>query len=293
MVLQKDEVTIQLDELDTRLDRLRALYEQYFVGIEKIEPHVQKKDVERRFQVLRKVQLRNTAARFRFNALQQKYTSYLTYWSRITRRIEEGTYKRDLARIQRKGPLRARGDDDVPEFELDPDEIESLDDFDDDHPTTPPPAMPAQPATAVTAGTSRPAESPKASVPARAEPALPVATTTPKPVPAASPERAGRNVEEFNLSFHDDEPTAPPTPAAATPTASPASPPKPAAPAGNVTARRAGLSVFGVAPGAKPATAKHPSPAAAKPAAAPVKPASPVTAPVTAKPEAPGPAKKQ
>lgn len=288
MVLQKDELTIQLDELDTRLDRLRALYEQYFVGIEKIEPHVQKKDVERRFQVLRKVQLRNTAARFRFNALVQKYTSYLTYWSRITRRIEEGTYKRDLARIQRKGPLRARGDDDAPEFELDPDEIESLDDFDDDHPTTPPPALPAATATASTP--ARPAESPKANVPARAEPGPPVATTTPKSLPTAPPERAGRNVEEFNLSFHDDEPTAPPDPAATAaiaPKASPVVPPKPAAPAGNITARRAGLSVFGVAPGAKPGTAKHAMPAA------PAKPASPVAAPVTAKPEAPLPAKKE
>jgi hypothetical protein len=100
---QIDEVTVQLDELDTRLDRLRALYEQYFVGIEKIEPHVQKKDVERRVQTLRKMQLRNTAARFRFQGLVQKYTTYQTYWQRIVRQIEEGTFKRELARIQRYG----------------------------------------------------------------------------------------------------------------------------------------------------------------------------------------------
>ena len=102
---QQDEIQILLDELDTRLDRLRALYEQYFVGIEKIEPHVQKKDVERRFAHLRKIQLRNTASRFRFQALLQKYTTYLTYWQRITRQIEEGTYRRDFARARGYGRI--------------------------------------------------------------------------------------------------------------------------------------------------------------------------------------------
>src|SRR5688572_24520798 len=95
-----DEIQIQLDELDTRVDRLRALYEQYFVGIEKLEPHVQKKDVERRLYALRKLQIRNTALRFRFQNLVQRYTTYLTYWQRVCRQIEEGTFKRDLVRAQ-------------------------------------------------------------------------------------------------------------------------------------------------------------------------------------------------
>jgi len=45
--LEKDEVDIALEELDQRLERLRALYEQYFLGIEKVEPAVARKDVER------------------------------------------------------------------------------------------------------------------------------------------------------------------------------------------------------------------------------------------------------
>ena len=41
-------------ELEVRLERLRSLYQQYFLGFEKMPPAVVHKDVERRLQVLRK-----------------------------------------------------------------------------------------------------------------------------------------------------------------------------------------------------------------------------------------------
>ena len=65
------ELEIQLSELEERVDRLRALYEQYFMGFEKLEPSVQRKDVDRRFTNLRKIQIRNTALRFRFNVVRR------------------------------------------------------------------------------------------------------------------------------------------------------------------------------------------------------------------------------
>lgn len=101
-----DELTTALDELDTRVSRLRALYEQYFLGIEKMEPLVQRKDVDRRFEQLKRAQLRKTSHRFRLQMITQRYTTYLTYWQRITRQIEEGTYRRDVVRAQRFGRVR-------------------------------------------------------------------------------------------------------------------------------------------------------------------------------------------
>jgi hypothetical protein len=94
--LEQAEIEENVKELETRLDRLRSLYEQYFMGIEKIEPNVPRKDVERRFQTLRREQIRNTALRFRFHMVLQRYNTYQAYWMRICRQIEEGTYKRDL-----------------------------------------------------------------------------------------------------------------------------------------------------------------------------------------------------
>ena len=98
--MEQAQIEELVNELETRVDRLRSLYEQYFMGIEKMEPHVPKKDVERRFQTLRREQIRNTALRFRFHMTLQKYNTYQSYWMRIMRQIEDGTYKRDLNRAK-------------------------------------------------------------------------------------------------------------------------------------------------------------------------------------------------
>nr|MCU0732545.1 hypothetical protein [Hyphomonas sp.] len=44
-------------------------------SIERLEPHVPRKDVERRFNELRKVPFRNTARRFKFQTLVQRYST--------------------------------------------------------------------------------------------------------------------------------------------------------------------------------------------------------------------------
>jgi hypothetical protein len=91
-----------ISDLEIGVDRLRSLYEQYFMGIEKIEPQVARKDVDRKIHSLRREQIRNTALRFRFNMLLQRYNTYQTYWQRICREIENGTYKRHMLRAQRR-----------------------------------------------------------------------------------------------------------------------------------------------------------------------------------------------
>ncbi len=96
------EIDVALDELENRLDRLRSLYEQYFLGIEKIEPAVARKDVDRRFWILRRTQIRNTARRFRMQVLIQRYNTFQQYWARICREIENGTYTRHLLRVKKK-----------------------------------------------------------------------------------------------------------------------------------------------------------------------------------------------
>jgi hypothetical protein len=96
-----EELDIALEELETRLERLRALYEQYFMGFEKIEPAVARKDVDRRIYVLRREKIRNTGKRFKLQTIIMRYNTFQQYWQRICREIENGTYKRHLARAER------------------------------------------------------------------------------------------------------------------------------------------------------------------------------------------------
>jgi len=88
-------------DAEGRLKRLRALYDQWFAGIERIEPQQLRKELDTVLTQLRREQTRNTALKFRFNQVVQRYTTYTTYWRRIARQIEEGTYKRDVLRAKR------------------------------------------------------------------------------------------------------------------------------------------------------------------------------------------------
>jgi hypothetical protein len=88
-------------DAENRLKRLRALYDQWFAGIERLEPQQLRRDLDTVLTQLRREQTRNTALKFRFNQVVQRYTTYTTYWRRIARQIEEGTYKRDVLRARR------------------------------------------------------------------------------------------------------------------------------------------------------------------------------------------------
>ncbi len=96
--MEFSEVDRALEELESRIERLKALYEQYFMGTEKLEPLVPRKDVDRRITILRRESIRNTAQRFKFQTVVQRYNSFQQYWTRVQREIEQGTYHRDVAR---------------------------------------------------------------------------------------------------------------------------------------------------------------------------------------------------
>lgn len=110
--MESKEFEALLSDVEVRLERLRALYEQYFQGVERLEPTVPAKELDRRIRALRKAQptVRNTALRFRFQTVWQRYTTFQTYWRRVARQIEEGTYRRDLmkARARREEQRRQR-----------------------------------------------------------------------------------------------------------------------------------------------------------------------------------------
>jgi hypothetical protein len=101
-----------LDQVDKALDRVKVLYEQYFLGMQKQPPSHLHNDVERRLRDLMQISIRNTGLRYRFATLQQKFGSYNTYWRRTLRQIENGTYIRQLSKISRQAALTG---EEVPE----------------------------------------------------------------------------------------------------------------------------------------------------------------------------------
>ncbi|MFH2009761.1 MAG: MXAN_5187 C-terminal domain-containing protein [bacterium] len=102
-----NEVIALLGELEARIDRLKISYEQYFLGIDKLAPEKERQECARIVRRIQTAQTTNTALRFRLNSLNQRFLSYQSYWNRILREIEAGTYHRDLARVERD--MKRRG----------------------------------------------------------------------------------------------------------------------------------------------------------------------------------------
>lgn len=95
------ELNSLLDEVEVRIEKLKIAYEQYFMGIERFEPMKERTELRRVVRRLQTASTSNTALKFRLNSLNQRFLSYQNYWNRILREIEAGTYKRDVARLQR------------------------------------------------------------------------------------------------------------------------------------------------------------------------------------------------
>jgi len=128
--MKASEYEILLKEMEVRLERVRALYEQYFMGLERIAPEKQRDEFDRALKILRREQPRNTALRFRTQNLVQRYITLNTHWTRVVRQIEEGTYKRDVQRAQRRraqAPAADRAGPKAYELDLDVDlDVDSL-----------------------------------------------------------------------------------------------------------------------------------------------------------------------
>lgn len=92
----------QVAKAEEALKELRTAYEKYFAGIERVAPEKDRsnlKNVIRRMMTQRNA---NTARKFRIQSLQASLITHESYWDRICRQIEEGTYRRDLYRMKRR-----------------------------------------------------------------------------------------------------------------------------------------------------------------------------------------------
>jgi hypothetical protein len=87
-----------VDFLVKEIERLRVMYEQYFMGLIKENPEPRRERVNRIIRQHHGVPIQNARLKFRFQQSVARYNTYCTYWDRTLRKIEEGTYERDVFR---------------------------------------------------------------------------------------------------------------------------------------------------------------------------------------------------
>ncbi|MEZ4273249.1 MAG: MXAN_5187 C-terminal domain-containing protein [Myxococcota bacterium] len=96
----------EIEQLEKDLKALRTEYEKYFAGIERREPLRERDQFKRLLLRTRTQPGASTLTRFKLQQLQASLTTVESYWNRIARQIEEGTYKRDKMRAQQRQTQR-------------------------------------------------------------------------------------------------------------------------------------------------------------------------------------------
>jgi hypothetical protein len=97
----------RVEDLERTVERVRLLFEAYFLGMERRAPEQERTDLQRRLNEARRIPTANTALKFRFDTLVQRFTVLSAYWSRTMREIETGTYRRDVLKAERHIAARA------------------------------------------------------------------------------------------------------------------------------------------------------------------------------------------
>lgn len=92
MFKEVEEVEAQVRELEYLLKKTRIKYEQFFMGNERREPTDMRGKIR---TIIKKSDLgnhRRAAIRFRFMNLCQQYASLSSYWDRVLRMMEDGSF---------------------------------------------------------------------------------------------------------------------------------------------------------------------------------------------------------
>ena len=102
---QKDKAALgalnaRLDMFELRLKELRILYEQHFIEILPRPPFKEHKSIKNLSRQLLKAPFHNSQTRFRLRQLIQSYQTYNTYWTRVLKQKEEGTYSKDVFKAE-------------------------------------------------------------------------------------------------------------------------------------------------------------------------------------------------
>lgn len=92
----------RLNQLDNKLESVRNLYEKYFSGVLKIEPHKEHHELKSLISSLSPADIKSTATKFRLQSIQSRYLQLQKLWTKTLREIEEGTHKRELFLMEKK-----------------------------------------------------------------------------------------------------------------------------------------------------------------------------------------------
>ena len=104
--VHRRELDLELDRLESKIAELRVQYEQHFIDILPQPPAKLQREVVVLMRKLLKAPFKNSQSRFRLRTLITRYQTYHTYWERVNKQREDGTYNRDVFRAELREKLQ-------------------------------------------------------------------------------------------------------------------------------------------------------------------------------------------
>jgi hypothetical protein len=102
-MLKKDE---DLDKLEEMIRIAKSKYDQFFLGIQKVPPTFERRQVDVYIHEMAKQKMRDNTRRFRFNTLTSRWNQYRELWGRKMREREEGPIEFERRKAALEGPAR-------------------------------------------------------------------------------------------------------------------------------------------------------------------------------------------
>ncbi|HMO01691.1 MAG TPA: MXAN_5187 C-terminal domain-containing protein [Oligoflexia bacterium] len=87
--------TAELDKFEASLEKLKVEYEHYFLALNNSAPEKFHKEIVKRLRELTQMPFKTQASSFRLKTLDGRYHTYNTYWQRVLKEREAGTYSKD------------------------------------------------------------------------------------------------------------------------------------------------------------------------------------------------------
>lgn len=96
---------MELDALERSLEELRTQYEMYFTSLIARTPDALHNQVRRSIVKCRKLPFKQTEHYFKLRSLDHRYQTLNSYWMRVLREKEAGTYSKDIFKAELKEEL--------------------------------------------------------------------------------------------------------------------------------------------------------------------------------------------
>lgn len=96
------DIDADLQLLEVKIKQAKFEYNQYFMGHRPREPQMLRGEIQKIVAYWSNLPIHNTACRFRFNTLCQRFFSFRRQWDDVIRKIEDGSYEPANRRAKRR-----------------------------------------------------------------------------------------------------------------------------------------------------------------------------------------------